>query len=69
VTTLKYQSARRQNQVLPDNEQIIAVAVIKGVIGRNLAFSNWSVIFVAGRDKNRLQCRQNCHMIMGMLII
>jgi len=55
VTTLKYQSARRQNQVLPDNEQNIAAAVIKGVIGRNLAFSNWSVIFVAGRDKNRLQ--------------
>jgi len=40
---------------MPDSEQIIAGAVIKGVIGRNLAFSNWSVIFVAGRDKNRLQ--------------
>jgi len=52
VTALKYQSASRQKSV-PDSEQIIAV--IKGVIGRNLAFSNWSVIFATGRDKNRLQ--------------
>jgi len=57
VTALKYQSASRQKKILPESEQIIAVAVIKGVIGRNLAFSNWSVIFVAGRDKNRLQGR------------
>jgi len=69
VTALKYQSASRQKKILPESEQIIAVAVIKSVIGRNLAFSNWSVIFVAGRDKNRLQGRQNCYMIMGMLII
>jgi len=54
VTTLKYQSASRHKEGMPDSKQIIAGAVIKGVIGRNLAFSNWSVIFVAGRDKNRL---------------
>jgi hypothetical protein len=59
VTTLKYQSASRHKQVVPDSEQIIAGAVIKGVIGRNLAFSNWSVIFVARRDINRLQAKQN----------
>jgi len=68
VTTLKYQSASQHKEGMPDREQIIAGAVIKGVIGRNLAFSNWSVIFLPGA-KNRLHSRQNCHMIMGMLII
>jgi len=36
---------------MPDSEQIIAGAIIKGVIGRNLAFSNWSVISIAGVTK------------------
>jgi len=51
VTTLKYQSASQHKEGMPDREQIIAGAVIKGVIGRNLAFSNWSVIFLPGAKK------------------
>ena len=42
---------------------------MKGVIGRNLAFSNWSVIFRPGSEKNRLQDETYYHMIMGVIII
>lgn len=42
---------------------------MKGVIGRNLAFSNWSVIFRPGAEKNRLQDEIYYHMIMRILII
>lgn len=42
---------------------------MKGVIGRNLAFSNWSVIFQPRDEKNRLQDEIYYHIIMIMLII
>ena len=42
---------------------------MKGVIGRNLAFSNWSVIFRPKGEKNRLQDEIYYHMIMRILII
>jgi len=42
---------------------------MKGVIGRNLAFSNWSVIFRPQGEKNSLQDEIYYHMIMRILII
>lgn len=42
---------------------------MKCVIGRNLAFSNWSVIFRPAGEKKGLQDEIYYHMIMGMLII